>query len=160
MNTLRSANPAEYNARLIVAWDFLNGKVDTAIAYARRGPASVLRLVLDFDLASTLLPADPRQARYVVLRPTPAGIEGFLLDQGLLRCWVPPRIDVDDRQIAAELLADVAPRTKPEDLDVVLRWFGAQRPPASVVHVPDDPLAAADRIEVAISALRDRLAQP
>ena len=32
-----------------------------------------------FDLASMLLPADPRFGRYAVVRPGPNGIEGLLL---------------------------------------------------------------------------------
>ena len=47
------------------------------------------------------------------------------------------------------------------DVDVVLRWFGAQRPPACLVHLPDeqDPLTAAEAIEAAVSGLVDWLAQ-
>ena len=59
--------------------------------------------------------------------------------------------------LAARLLAEAAPRTNPEDRDVVLRWFGAQRPPAGLIHLPDDPLAAADRLQAAALALGERL---
>jgi hypothetical protein len=95
-----------------------------------------------------------------VLRPTTSnGIEGFLLNHGILQSWVVWLADEDAPDLAAKLLGETSPRTSPEDSDVVLRWFGAQRPPACLVHLPDDPLAAADAIEDAASALADRLAQ-
>ncbi len=159
LDTLRRDSPATYAAQLIHAWLFLNGETDSAVAYARRGPATLLRMVLDFDLQAALLPADPRVARYAVLRPAPTGIEGFLIDRGVLRSWVPPRLDEKPSQLASELLADASPRTKSEDVDVVLRWFGAQRPPACLVHLPEDPVAAAEAIEDAASGLLDWLVQ-
>jgi hypothetical protein len=119
----------------------------------------MLRAVLDFDLQAGLLPADPRIARYAVLRPASTGIEGFVLDHGILRGWIPPRATDEADEIAAELLLSSAPRTQPEDVDVVLRWFGAQRPPTCLVMLPDDPQAAAEAIEHAVSGLRDRLSQ-
>ena len=105
-----------------------------------------------------LLPADPREASYAVVRPGPSGIEGFLIDRGVCRAWSVLHDD-DVSQFAADLLAAAEPRTEPEDIDVVLRWFGAQRPPALLVHLPQDPLDAADAIEAAALALADRLVQ-
>ena len=98
-------------------------------------------------------------ARYAVLRPTSTGIEGFRLEYGILQAWVVVPSDVDATTLAAKLLAETTPRTGPEDRDVVLRWFGAQRPPACLVHLPDDPLAAADAIQDAASSLIYRLTQ-
>ncbi len=159
LDTLRRDNSAEYAAQLTAAWAFLNGATDTAIERARRGPGALLRMVLDFDWPAALLPADPRVARYAVLRPTSTGIEGFRLEYGILQAWVVVPSDADATPLAAKLLAETTPRTGPEDRDVVLRWFGAQRPPACLVHLPDDPLAAADAIEDAVSALGDSFYQ-
>ena len=157
LDALRRAEPAVYAAQLAEAWRFLNGHTDAAIEAAQRGPAALLRKVLDFDWSAALLPADPRVARYAVLRPTSTGIEGFLLDQGILHSWVTVPFDDAPTDLAARLLAEAAPRTNPEDRDVVLRWFGAQRPPAGLIHLPDDPLAAADRLQDAARALGERL---
>ena len=65
--------------------------------------------------------------------------------------WV---LDHDDTaRFARELLAQGEPKTAAEDVDVVLRWFGAQRPPARLICLPDEPQAAADAIEDAASGL-------
>ena len=159
LDRLRRDAPASYAAQLAAAWRFLNGDTDTAIRYARHGSGALLRAVLGFDFPAALLPADPRVARYAVLRPTPDGIEGFLLDHGILQAWVVVPVDDAPTALAVKLLAKTAPRTGAEDRDVVLRWFGAQHPPACLVHLPDDPLAAADRLQDAALALADRLAQ-
>jgi hypothetical protein len=103
------------------------------------------------DLASLLLPADPRVARYAVIRHGPASIEGFLLDRAVLHAWT--LFEHDEFAFAQRLLAPCDPRTTPDDVDVVLRWFGAQRPPARLALLPDDALAAGDAIEDAVQAL-------
>jgi hypothetical protein len=157
LDALRRDEPAAYAAQLAEAWRFLNGHTDAAIAAAQRGPAALLRKVLDFDWSAAVLPADPRVARYAVLRPTSSGIEGFLLDHGILRSWVMESFEDAPTELAAKLLADAAPRTNPEDRDVVLRWFGAQRPPACLILVQDDPRAAADLLQDAALALGERL---
>lgn len=156
LDTLRREDPVEYADRLDLAWLFLTGDTDTAVTHARHGPAALLRMLLDFDLPGALLPADPRIARYAVLRPTPTGIEGCLIERGVCMSWVPPQ---DGRQLGARLLADAVPRTTAEDVDVVLHWFGAQRPPAVLVHLPDDFAAAAEAIEDAALQLRSGLSQ-
>src|SRR5207248_5092566 len=79
LDGLRRPHPATYTRELDLAWAFLNGRTDAAIARARRTPGRLLRQVLEFDVARALLPADPRVARYAVLRPLPTGIEGFLI---------------------------------------------------------------------------------
>jgi DNA polymerase III epsilon subunit-like protein len=155
LDTLRRHNRDQYAVQLSLAWSFLRGETDTAITYARHESVALLREVVEFDVQAALLPADPRRARYAVLRPTPAGTEGFLIDQGICQRWVPPRTDEEPSQFAAQLLADGAPRTLPEDRDVVLRWFGAQRPPARLVYLPEDPRGAAEAIEDAASSLSE-----
>jgi hypothetical protein len=103
-------------------------------------------------VSSMLLPADPRHARYAVVRPGPTGLEGFLLDRAILRTWTV--LDQDDAfAFVQRLLAPAEPRTTSDDVAVVLRWFGAQRPPARLVLLSDDNLAAADAIEDAVYAL-------
>jgi hypothetical protein len=162
LDTLRRDNPDAYQAQLSAAWQFLNGDTDSAIIRARALPdhAALLRGLLSFDRTAALLPADPRLARYAVLRPTPSDIEGFLLDRGILQSWVTVAVDDAALELAPKLLAKASPRTHAEDVDVVLRWFGAQRPPACLVHLPDDPVVAADRIQDAALALADGFAQP
>jgi hypothetical protein len=99
-----------------------------------------------------LMPADPRHARYAVVRGGPTALEGFLLDHAILRSFISS--DGDDAfAFARQLLAPAEPRTTAPDVDVVLRWFGAQRPPARLVLLPDEPLAAADAIEDAVLAV-------
>jgi hypothetical protein len=159
LDTLRREKPDAYRVALQTAWAFLNGDMATAVARAQRGPSALLHALLDFDWPAALLPADPRVARYAVLRPTPAGIEAFLLDQGILQSWVVVAVEDAPIELADELLARTAPRTAAPDIDVVLRWFGAQRPPACLVHLPDDPLIAGDRLQDALLALADGFAQ-
>jgi hypothetical protein len=150
LDALRRGDLTRYRASLTAAWRFLGGEKDVAETRARRASMDLLRKVLAFDVGRLLLPADPALARYAVLRPGPDGIEGFLLDRGVLRAWTVCDDD-DGFSFARSLLAAAEPRTAPEDARVVLRWFGAQRPPARLVHLPDaDALAAADLIEAAV----------
>jgi DNA polymerase III epsilon subunit-like protein len=162
LDGLRRTAPHLYEHRLRLAWDFLM-RSDTSGAqprpvetYARQRSSRLVREVLAFDLDAALLPADPRQARYAVVRPGPNGIEGCLIDRGILRAWS-VMLDDDASLLALELLAPTPPRTTPDDIDIVLRWMGAQRPPARLAHLADDPLAAADAIEDAALALADWL---
>jgi DNA polymerase III epsilon subunit-like protein len=161
LDTLRHGDPQHYAEQLGLAWHFLRvgGQSEAAEARARGRSTRLLHAVLAFDPTAQLLPADPREASYVVVRPGPSGIEGFLVDRGVFRAWSVLHDAADVSQFAADLLAAAELRTGPEDVDVVLRWFGAQRPPAILVHVPQDPLEAADAIEAAALALGDRLVQ-
>jgi DNA polymerase III epsilon subunit-like protein len=142
----------EYWPNLAEAWRFLRGDSRVAEGRARRHSVALLRKVLDFDVETQLLPADAALARYAVVRPTPDGIEGFLLERAVLLAWT-TLDDHDAFTFARTLLAPGEPRTQPEDARVVLRWFGAQRPPAHLVCLPDDPQAAADLIEQAVLEL-------
>ncbi|MBV8717370.1 MAG: hypothetical protein JOZ65_20090 [Chloroflexi bacterium] len=152
LDALRGTNPVEYGEGARNALAFLRGDSSLAEPLARTRSLRLLRKVLAFDVASVLLPADPRQARYVVVRPTPAGLEGFLLDHATLLAWT-VLDDEDPYAFAQRLLAPVEPRTGPEEMDVVLRWFGAQRPPTRLILLPDDALLASDAIEDAVYAL-------
>jgi hypothetical protein len=79
-------------------------------------------------------------------------VEGFRLEAAVLYAWTV--LDEDDAfAFARRLLEPAEARTSPEDIDVVLRWFGAQRPPARLVCLPEKPLAAADAIEAAVWSL-------
>lgn len=157
---LRRDDRAVYEERLRSAWCFLNvgGHSEAAEAYARRHSSRLLQEVLAFAATAELLPADPRETRYAVVRRRPAGIEGFLLDRGIFQAWSLLQ-DEDVSRFAAELLEPQEPRTQPEDSDVVLRWFCAQRPPALLVHLPrgegHHQLEAADAIETAALTLKD-----
>lgn len=153
LDALRRTDPLAYTARLDAAWQFLHGASEAAEGLARRD-VTLLRKVVAFDVAAMLLPADPRLGRYAILRPSGAAIEGFLLDQAILTSWTTLADAGEDAHgFALRLLEAAAPRTSPQDADVVLRWFGAQRPPARLIALPEDALAAADAIEDAIYAL-------
>jgi DNA polymerase III epsilon subunit-like protein len=152
LDAMRRGDRSRYEEQLALAWAFLNGDSDRAEEHARSKSTQLLHSVLEFDVTAVLLPADPRCARYAVLRPAASGIEGLLIDRGIfLNSSV--LADDDVTQFAAALLANAEPRTTPDDVDVVLRWFGAQRPPARLVHLPDDKQAATDAIQDAALAL-------
>lgn len=161
LDALRRGDPAHYAQQLGLAWQFLKlgNESEAAVANAQQRSTRLVREVLAFDPLALRLPADPREASYVVVRPGPSGIEGLRIDRGVFMAWAVLNAD-DVSQFAADLLTLAEPRTAPEDVDVVLRWFGAQRSPARLVHLPLDPLAAADAIEAAALALADRLLQP
>jgi DNA polymerase III epsilon subunit-like protein len=152
LDALHRARAFEYAERLEQAWRFLHGESADAEALARTLAVTLLRRVLTFEVSSMLLPADPRHARYAVVRPGPTGLEGFLLDRAILRTWTVLAQD-DAFAFVQRLLAPAEPRTTSDDVAVVLRWFGAQRPPARLVLLSDDNLAAADAIEDAVYAL-------
>jgi hypothetical protein len=158
LDTARAGDRDVYEDRLRLAWQFLQEGSQSAAAeaHARRRSTRLLHAVLAFDPTALLLPADPREATFAVVRPGPAGIEGLVIDRGIFRAWSVVHDD-DVSQFAVELLAAAEPRTEPADSDVVLRWLGAQRPPARLVLLPDDALDAADAIELAALALADDL---
>jgi hypothetical protein len=150
LDAARRGDRSHYEEQLALAWGFLNGETEAAEARARQRSMRLLQRVLAFDLSAVLLSVDPRHARYAVLRPGPTGIEGFLIDHGIfLNSTV---LGDDTAEFVATLLADVQPRTTPDDVDVVLRWFGAQRHPARLVPLPADRQAAGDAIEDAALA--------
>ena len=167
LDALRRTDLFAYAAHLLDAWDFLNsrgtaghadrlasgGAAGRAERLARQQSTRLLRAVLDFDLAALLLPADPRHARFAVVRPSPNGVEGFVLDQGVCVGWRELEDVIDTGPFAIALLGARETRTAPEDADVVIRWLGAQRPSARLILLPDDPLAAADAVEAAVLAL-------
>jgi hypothetical protein len=159
LDELRRADALRYADRLAAGWSFLRGESGLAEALARQRSVQLLRRVLAFDVRSMLLPADPREARYAVVRPGPTAIEGFLLDHAVCRAWTTFEDEVEDEDVfafARRLLAPAEPRTTHEDTNVVLRWFGAQRPPTRLVWLADEPLAAADAIETAVLELLGR----
>ncbi len=51
---------------------------------AARHWSRMLAAVRDYDPSALLLPADPRESRYAVLRPSPMGLEGLLVERGVL----------------------------------------------------------------------------
>lgn len=151
LDSLRRTAPGDYFDALAAAWRFLHGESAAAEALARHRCVTLLRKVVGFDLAPMLLPADPRHARYAVVRPGPNTIEGFLLDRGIFVAF--GALGDDVHAFACALLEPGEPRTSQQDSDVVLRWFATQRPPARLVCLPEDPLAATDAIEDAVYAL-------
>jgi hypothetical protein len=157
----RDGSPA-YSEQLRLAWAFLQGDSASAEEHARHRSTRLLRQLLAFDVSAHLLPADPCQARYAVLRPTPTGLEGLVISAGVLTGYATVADERDVPSYAAALLAATAARTSAEDLTVVLRWLGAQRPPTLLVYLPEgDPQAALDTLcDVAASALAARLAEP
>jgi DNA polymerase III epsilon subunit-like protein len=154
LDTLWRERSADYDIRLDQAWHFLRGDSDAAEALARDRSVDLLRKVVAFDVAALLLPADPRRARYCVVRPGPTGIEGFVLDHARLRGWA-VLDDGDVSRFVSGLLEPGEARTTADDIDVVLRWFGAQRLPARVLLLPDVEPAAAEVICAALAELAE-----
>ena len=159
LDRLRRLDVQCYVKVLPRAWAFLRGDgLDEALGLARDQHARAiasgdvraiglaeqrLALVRDYAPAAVLLPADPRAARYAVVR----GAEVFVLDRGLLVGW--DVFEPDDSPAA--VLGQREPRTTPDDVQVVLRWFGAQRN-AHLLHLPqDDDVVAADLISDALA---------
>jgi hypothetical protein len=169
LDRLRRGDPWLYEERLLAAWDFLGGAtapgVELVRARQQRAAATgdrpgaadcerQLRAIQTFDAARPLLPADPQTARYAVLRPAPNGIEGFILERGICTGYaLLGLLDDEAAPFAQALLAQQTPRTTADDVPVVLRWLGAQRPTAQLVHLPSDALLAAEAIEDAVLAM-------
>jgi hypothetical protein len=166
LDAARRGDRAGYEARLQQAWAFLQGDVERALAELQQRRRDVLarsdadglracdRLlgrVRAFEIGPLLLPADPRRASYVVLRPSPRGVEGFLLDHGVL---VQYQVldDEDATRFASDLLTPGRPRTSEEDVDVTLRWLGAHKATTRILLVSDEQRAR-DAIEDAVFEL-------
>jgi DNA polymerase III epsilon subunit-like protein len=163
----RQHDRVRYVEELGHAWTFLNGSTEVALAEARRqharGVASGdldaarawekrLGAVRDYDVARLLLPADPRHSRYAVVRPGLRGLEGFLIHHAVLSGF--HRLEDDDCEaFARALLARQQARTGADEVHVVLRWLGAQRPTAWLLALPDDEVRAADLIANAAATL-------
>jgi hypothetical protein len=149
-----------YIGRLRRAWRLLCGDEDAreeAVGGVREqlGPARargdyklllraerLLASLLAYEPSALLLPADPCQSRYAVVRPGPHGLEVFVLDRAVLvrQAVLTPG---DDRETACPRLLDTGePRTGPDDRPVVLRWLGAQQPPARLIYLPEAGAAA------------------
>jgi DNA polymerase III subunit epsilon len=160
LDALRRAHAAEYETRLLAAWRMLTSReVDDALELLQQrqraaaagadldGVRACERLIAAaraFAAAPDLLPADPRGARYAVVRAD----EAFVIDRGICVGWL-RLLDDDMDAIARELLTQSEPRTTPEDADIVLRWLGAQ---PRLVHLADPDTDA----EVVCSALAAR----
>jgi DNA polymerase III epsilon subunit-like protein len=161
LDGLRRTDPARYTERLAMGWWMLrSGGTAAAEPLARRRSRVLLRRVLAFDVAALLLPADPRAASFVVLRPDAptASLEGFRLDHALLCAWARLEEPADVSKFVRTLLApnQPEPRTSPADVDVVLRWLGAQRPPTRLLWLPETAPVPTDAIETAALELLPR----
>jgi DNA polymerase III epsilon subunit-like protein len=165
LDGLRRGDREVYETQLGQAWSLLRGNTGvgfeivqqrqrvaaaTADAAVLRQCERLLAALRSYELSALLLPADPRTARYAVVRPSVSGVEGFLLDRSVLVQYISMQ-DADVTRFAAELLTPGRPRTAEEDVAVVLRWLGAQRASARLLLVDD--LAARDAIEDAALAL-------
>jgi DNA polymerase-3 subunit epsilon len=173
-NVRRSGNRVTYAERLAQAWQYMLGdatareqaacavRSELGAARARGDYTGMLRAerllaaVLAYDPRALLLPADPRQARYAVVRPGPGALEVFVLDAAVLigQAVLTPAEDLD--AACARVLADTPePRTQPDDRDVVLRWLGAQQPPARLVYLAEEPPAAHRALLEALRSLAE-----
>jgi hypothetical protein len=127
---------ADPQATRALALHAVRSQLDSTSDYAARRSLERLQAAVT-AYQPELLPADPAQARYAVVRPTPEhdSLEVFIVDGGILvgQGRVPPA-DLPT------LLDNLSPLTEPADRHVVLRWLGAQRPPARLVHLADDAL--------------------
>jgi hypothetical protein len=135
-----------------LAWRFLVAPelVWSLALTAARSQRSLVAAVVAYVPDALLLPADPAQARFAVVRPAPEleAAEVFVLERGVLIAQgrVPPA-DVPS------LLASSAALTDEAERHVVLRWLGAQRPPARLVHLP-----TSDDLEPLVQAVSEVLA--
>jgi DNA polymerase III subunit epsilon len=155
----RSGERSAFTERLRRACQFLSGdaaerdlaldrvRVELAAVRAARAHADawrlerLLRRALAYDPTEVLLPADPAQARFAVVRPAAdGGVDVLVVDRGLL--YGRASVEVGDPRTLEAVLAEASPRTELDDRDVVLRWLGAQRPPARLLLLPDEPEAA------------------
>jgi len=159
----------DYARVLDDAWRFLTGDTEPGIEMVRRRLAlahgardfaaqrrwqRVLAAAHSYTLATLLLPAEPRHARYVVARPGPGGVEVYLLDRGILvgrRTFVAG----EPARFAAALLAELQPLTGPASVDLVVRWMVSQRSTARVLLVPDDKTGAMLAVHQALAAVLD-----
>jgi hypothetical protein len=112
---------------------------------AARRWRQALAAARDYDPARVLLPADPRHATFAVVRQAAVGMEGFVVERGVLTGYRRQADETAEAFVAA-LLADRRPRTTEDDVDVVVRWLGSQGPSAAVVHLPAAGLDAAERL--------------
>jgi hypothetical protein len=153
LDELRRTETAAYEARLELAWQFLHGDRERAETFARARSPRLARTALDSRISEALLPADPRLERYAVIRRSSGDVEGMLVDRGIFSGYATLQ-DNDPSEFARRLLEPVPPRTTVEDLPIVLRWFGAQRPPAAqLVWLDADPFTAAEAVEAAAESL-------
>jgi hypothetical protein len=169
LDALRRDDPFRYEEHLRLAWAFVHGERDAAVARLRTRQAAaasqgdrqavracerLLAETLAYAPGDVLLAADPRSARYAVLRPaTGTGIEGLVIESCVLTASATLADPLDAARFAADLLAMRRARTQPEDAPTVLRWLGAQRPSARLLPLPEQPLDAADAIEQAALSL-------
>jgi len=162
-----SASDDEYEASVGDCWAFLSGSTAGGIERARRRQAAasqardyaagrrwqgLLAAALAYDPATQLLPADPREAQYALVRPGPAGVELFIVDRGMLLFHGVCR-DGEPTDFARAALAAGTPLTEPTDVAVVRRWLGSQRPTARLLLLPDDQATAAAAIADAVAEL-------
>lgn len=160
---LYTRDPTAYHASLHDAWQFLNGDVERGMLAARSSLADanargdflgarrsdrLLQQVSAYRLEDLLLPDDPLQARYAVLRPCGAQVELCVLDGCILVHHALVRTDAP-----GPFLADCLPMTAPENRPLVLHWLGAQGRAARVVPLPGDPVAAEMALQHAIESL-------
>ncbi len=142
-----------YRARLEAAWRFLQGERELgiesgqavlAVATSRRDFEAarrwrkLLREAISFDVEDLVLSFDPLESRVALVRPAPGGgVEAFVVD----RCVLVARASCSDDELedlADRLSRDRRARTSPGDVQVVLRWLGAQRSPARLIQLPSD----------------------
>jgi DNA polymerase-3 subunit epsilon len=165
----RDASSDEYASAIDDAWHFLEGDTERGLDIVRQRLAlahaareftaqrrwqAILNEARSYALAAVLLPAEPRQARYVVTRPGPGGVEVYLLDRGILvgrRTFVAGEAAL----FAAALLAEAQPLTTPSSVELVVRWMASQRPTARVLVVPDDETDAVLTVHQALASVLD-----
>lgn len=168
LDAARSRESLEgYVARVGRAWAFLQGNTEEGAACARAALAAAIavrnqdgvrrwRSILDqargYDLGTALLPDDPRSGSLAVIRPGGKGLEGFRLDAGLLTAHA--RAGLQEPHHLVEVLAEGGePRTRPDDVELVLRWLGAQRRSARVISLAGGEPVVEARIYAAFDAV-------
>ncbi len=170
----RELERPRYRERLHLAWRFLGGAAPLGVEQARaelaastaardyaavRRWSALLARARAFEPASLVLPADPRESRYAVVRPRGRDVEGFVLDWAILVSHARTGA-ADLRGFGARLLAEERSRTEPSDAELALRWLGGQRPTARLVHLAGDAAAQAAAVDRAARAVAEALLRP
>lgn len=170
----RSAPLPGYRALLEAAWRFLAGETEAGISAAQAALTAarahrdfeaarrwerVLARALAYRPADLLLPADPAVARFAVVRPEGASVACTVIRAGRLEAAVRLQPEDDEWAAAARLLAATTPASGEDEVDLVLRWLGAQ-PATSRYLIPEKEDLALATLAEAIRAARVLSAGP
>ena len=134
-----ASDRAQYAVQLASAWHFLSGDTDSADDLRARSDPSRCCARCSRSIVRGRCCCPPIRARRATRScgRRPRASRASVSTTAYLSAWA---VRCGRRHAqpvrARDCSASAEPRTTPEDVDVVLRWFGAQRPPARLVHLP------------------------